>query len=67
MPIVVILFALSHDYSIKENDNVTVGFSDITRNLRNYRPTFELREQFLYNNQVWPSCPPVLAVTEDEM
>ena len=42
----------SHDFSYKKNDSV----SDITRNLRNFRPTFELREQFLYSNQVWVSA-----------
>ncbi|KAH9991459.1 beta-lactamase/transpeptidase-like protein [Russula vinacea] len=39
----------SQDYSCKKNDSV----SDITRNLRNFRPTFELREQWLYNNQMY--------------
>ena len=52
----------SHDYSYKKKDNIM----DITRNLRNFRPTFELREQFLYNNQVWLSCSPVLVVSKSE-
>ncbi|KAH9991460.1 hypothetical protein BJV77DRAFT_1007583 [Russula vinacea] len=42
------------DYSSKKNDSV----SDITRNLRNFRPTFELREEWLYNNrfsETWTS------------
>ncbi|KAI0005373.1 beta-lactamase/transpeptidase-like protein [Russula compacta] len=39
----------SHDLSYKVNDSVV----DITRNLRNLRPTFELREQWLYNNQMY--------------
>jgi len=43
----------SHDLSYKRNDSAL----DITRNLRNLRPSHELREKFLYNNQV---CPPHL-------
>ena len=40
----------SHDLSYKQNDSAL----DITRNLRNLRPSYELREKFLYNNQVRP-------------
>ncbi|KAI0252716.1 beta-lactamase/transpeptidase-like protein [Lactifluus subvellereus] len=39
----------SHDLSYKRNFNVV----DLTRNLRNLRPSVELREQFLYNNQMY--------------
>ena len=60
--VLITVIALSHDYSYKKNDSV----SDITRNLRNFRPTFELREQWLYNNQVWLFCSPVLALTQGE-
>jgi len=38
----------SHDLSFKTNFSV----GDVTRNLRNLPPSFELREQWLYNNQV---------------
>lgn len=41
---------LSHDLSYKRTD----GTLNITRNLRNLRPSYELRENFLYNNQVYP-------------
>ena len=40
----------SHDLSYKRNDSAL----DITRNLRNLRPSHELPETFLYNNQVRP-------------
>ncbi|KAI0296713.1 beta-lactamase/transpeptidase-like protein [Russula brevipes] len=39
----------SHDLSYKTNFKV----GDVTRNLRNLRPSFELREQWLYNNQMY--------------
>ena len=50
---VFIIFVLRNDYSYKPNNSV----SDVTRNLRNLRPTFELREQWQYNNQVRPLAP----------
>jgi CubicO group peptidase (beta-lactamase class C family) len=40
--------ALSNDLSYKANFSV----NDVTRNLRNLRPSYELREQWLYNNMV---------------
>src|SRR5712672_1648064 len=43
--------ALSHDLSYKVNSTL----DSVTRNLRNLRPTYELRQHFLYNNQV--RCP----------
>jgi hypothetical protein len=46
--VLITAITLSHDYAVKKNNNV----SDITRNLRNFRPTFELREQWLFTNQV---------------
>ena len=58
--IIIILLVLSHDYSYKKDGDISPR--DITRNLRNFRPTFELREQFLYNNAVWLSYSPVLSV-----
>jgi hypothetical protein len=42
--------ALSNDLSYKANFSV----SDVTRNIRNLRPSYELREQWLYNNMVRP-------------
>jgi len=39
----------SHDLSYKVNSTV----DSVTRNLRNLRPTYELRQQFLYNNQMY--------------
>jgi len=39
----------SHDLSFKTNFSV----GDVTRNLRNLPPSFELREQWLYNNQMY--------------
>ena len=59
--IFIILLVLSHDYSYKKKDNLSL--SDITRKLRNFRPTSELREQFLYSNTVWLSCPLVLVLS----
>jgi hypothetical protein len=51
--IVVAVSGFSHDYSFKiDNSHSGVTLSDATRNLRNYRPTFELREQFLYEDLV---------------
>jgi CubicO group peptidase (beta-lactamase class C family) len=43
----------SHDLSYKTN----FGVEDLTRNLRNLRPSFEPREQWLYNNQVSRTVP----------
>ncbi|KAF8495154.1 beta-lactamase/transpeptidase-like protein [Russula emetica] len=42
----------SHDYSFKIDNSHGASLSNATRNLRNYRPTFELREQFLYENPI---------------
>ncbi|KAH9063769.1 beta-lactamase/transpeptidase-like protein [Lactarius deliciosus] len=39
----------SHDFSYKRNH----GTLNVTRNLRNLRPSHELREKFLYNNQMY--------------
>ena len=50
---VFIILVLRNDYSFKPNNTVV----DVTRNLRNLRPTFELREQWQYNNQVRPLAP----------
>jgi hypothetical protein len=50
--------ALSNDYSYRPN----FSLSDVTRNLQNLRPTFELREQYQYNNQVMAPRSSVLAV-----
>ena len=50
----------SNDYSYKRNNSV----SDVTRNLRNLRPTFEFREQWQYNNQVMASCSSIPSVTQ---
>jgi len=61
--IIIILLVLSHDYSYKK-DNLSL--SDITRKLRNFRPTSELREQFLYSNTVWLSYSLVLVVSHGE-
>ncbi|KAI0271640.1 beta-lactamase/transpeptidase-like protein [Gloeopeniophorella convolvens] len=38
-----------HDLAIKQTDTVL----DVTRNLRNFRPSFELREKWYYNNQMY--------------
>ncbi|KAI0253805.1 beta-lactamase/transpeptidase-like protein [Lactifluus subvellereus] len=38
-----------HDLTYKQNGSAL----DITRNLRNLRPSHELREKFLYNNQMY--------------
>ncbi|KAH9038941.1 beta-lactamase/transpeptidase-like protein [Lactarius pseudohatsudake] len=38
---------LSHDLSYKRNHSTL----DVTRNLRNLRPSYEFREKFSYNNQ----------------
>jgi hypothetical protein len=40
--------ALSHDLSYKRNFSA----GDVTRNLRNLRPSFELREQWSFTDQV---------------
>jgi CubicO group peptidase (beta-lactamase class C family) len=44
----VLILVDSHDLSMKTNFKV----GNVTRNLRNLRPSVELREQWLYNNQV---------------
>jgi hypothetical protein len=46
--VLVLTLTPSHDLSYKPNNSV----GDVTRNLRNLRPSVELREEFLYNNQV---------------
>ncbi|KAI9456693.1 beta-lactamase/transpeptidase-like protein [Lactarius psammicola] len=38
-----------HDFAYKRTDSTL----DVTRNLRNLRPSHELREKFLYNNQMY--------------
>jgi hypothetical protein len=49
----VLISGFSHDYSFKLDDShAGATLINATRNLRNYRPTFELREQFLYENPV---------------
>ena len=49
IPMVLIaVINVRNDFAFKKNGSL----SDVTRNLRNFRPTFELREQWLYNNQV---------------
>jgi hypothetical protein len=62
--IIIIPHVLSHDYSHKLDDVLTL--SGETKKLRNYRPSFELREQFLYNNAVWLSRSPILIVSKGE-
>jgi hypothetical protein len=55
---VLTIFAPSHDSSFKPNYSVR----DVTKNLRNLRPTFELREHYQYNNQVMTFYSSVLAM-----
>ena len=49
----VLILVVGHDLSYKPNDSVI----DVTRNLRNLRPSVELREEWLYNNQVCRPSP----------
>ncbi|KAH9048273.1 beta-lactamase/transpeptidase-like protein [Lactarius hengduanensis] len=48
----------SHDLACKRNYSTL----DVTRNLRNLRPSYELREKFLYNNQMYMVGAHVVAV-----
>ena len=57
---VLTIIAFSNDYSYKRNYSV----SDVTRNLRNLRPTFELREQWQYTDQVLVLCSSALVVAQ---